>query len=567
MADIQRLFQQELRALSEEGQQFAASFPEAARFLDPRQIADGDPYVERLAEGLSFLTARIRETLETEDDGLTRHLLEMLVPDLEQPLPSLVVVEFEPRLFFPSETALAAGSEVRTHRLFETDTACRFALCHDVPIRSYGVSRAAAQPTDSGTTWLELELETYSELARGPWQERIPFYLHGDPATVWAVRFALLRRVGCIQVSRGDDWRDAEHLRFERLDQPGYASERSYPGPFSDARDFLCADERFRFVELVGAESEEMDVEEPLRIRVEFQGAFPRGLARAVGPGLFRCHTGIALNRFVETCQATEWDHTSTTAPVIAVDGAYREILDVVDVQGVPAGGAAKRIKYHKYSSYRTLANQAHYQILRHARNDGTVSTRIALGGFDLDKDLVNLTLSVQAECSDGAVPHDLVQPDDIALPGPGIPEEILFGCLNRPTQSFRPPTSSDPRSRLLAFAAGHFDGWLEVNRLKDALRHVLWDTAESKRSLIESIQRIDTVNDHVFIRDLAWRRMHTTVVLRDTTCTPDTWDRLGTIDAFGTILFAIVQDATPIGSRTKLTIIVEPSGVKLERE
>ncbi|MEN9307856.1 MAG: hypothetical protein RL173_1788 [Fibrobacterota bacterium] len=565
MADISRRFLQEHRTLREEGREFSSDYPEAARFLDPDNVEDRDPYVERLTESFAFLTGRIRETLAVEEDGLTRHLLDLLVPDLAQPLPSVTVVEFHPRRFHPGPCTVAAGSEVRTATLRETRSPCRFTLNHDVQIQSYGAKSAKLHQTESGATPLELELECHSELARGYWPEHIHFYLHGDPSTVWAMRFALLRRTTRIQRMRNQQWEDASDLRFERLDRPGYATKRSMPGPFSDARDFLCADDRFRFVDLVGAESARMAIEEPLRIVVDFAGALPRGLTRAVNASLFRSHAAVVVNRFMETCQSHSWDHTASTAPVVPQSGRHVEILDVVSVKGLDVSATSRRTVFHRYSSYRTQPGQSHFQVLRRTKPDGRHSTAISLGGFDPNQELRNQYLAIEAECSDASAPHELVQPADICAPGPGIPESLTMAGLVRPSVSFRPHAGTDSRSQLLAFAAGHFEGWLDANRLKDGLRQVLWDPSESKRSLIESIQEVQTTNDHILDMGVAWRRMHTTVRLRDTTCTPETWERLGVIDAFGSVLLGIVRDATPIGSTTALTVVVEPAGVVLE--
>lgn len=565
MADISRRFLQEHRALKEEGADFSADFPEAARYLNPNAIEDRDPYVERLTEGFAFLTGRVREAMDVQDDGLTQHLLDIVAPDLAQPLPSVTVVQFHPRHFHPSPCVVDDGAEVRTGPLRETKTPCRFALVHDVVLQSYGVGVAKLHQTDSGETPLELEFQSHSKLARGFWPERIPLYLHGDPATVWALRFALLRRVARIQTFRNGNGDVDSGLRFERLDQPGYASKATIPGPFSNARDFFCADDRFRFVELVGAKTARLSIEEPLRIMVDFTGSLPRGLSRSVTPKLFRPHAAVVVNRFLEACQSYAWDHTTSTAPVVPQSGQHREVLDVVSVQGLDPTMASKRTIFQKYASYRSASTHSHFQLLRRRKKDGSHAALIALGGFDPSQPLQNQYLAIEAECSDANAPHDLVQPSEICGLGPGIPPTLTLEGLVRPSVSFRPPEGTDPRSRLLAFAAGHFDGWLDANRLKDGLRHVMWDPSESKRSLIEAIQNVSTENDHVFDKGVAWRRMHTTIRLRDTTCTPDTWDRLGILDAFGSVLLGIVRDATPLGSLTKLTLVVDPAGVVLE--
>lgn len=565
MTDIHRIFLQEQRSLREEGLAFSTDFPEAARLLDTERLEDRDPYVERLVEGNAFLAARIRETLENEEDGLTQNLLELVAPDVQQPLPSVCVTEFHPRKYYPSEFILDAGSEIRSRPIQTLSTPCRFTLTHPVPIRSVEITLAKLHLSEDGSTPLELELTAMSSLARGNWSERIPFYLHGDPAVVWAMRFALLRRISHIQILRDNVWENARFLSFLRLDQPGYAPPASNPGPFSDARDFFCVDERFKFVQLVGADAEGLSVQAPLRVRIHFTGALPRGMSRAVVPTLFRLNSGVVINRFSELCQSIAWDHTSSDHPVNPQTGSQREILDITSVQGLSAGHNPRRTIYHRYSAYRSHGQQCHYQVIRRRRKDGQHGVSLSLGGYKPDQELLNQYLAIEADCSDGSVPHDALQPADLSASGPGVPENITKSGLTRPSITFRPPTGSDPRSRLLAFAAGHFDGWLDATRLKDGLRQMLWDPSESKRTLIDAIQDVRTESGHVLEKGVAWREMRTTIRLRDTTATPDTWERLGVIDAFGRVLLEIVRDATPIGSRTRLTLQIEPSGVVLE--
>ncbi len=66
-------------------------------------------------------------------------------------------------------------------------------------------------------------------------------------------------------------------------------------------------------------------------------------------------------------------------------------------------------------------------------------------------------------------------------------------------------------------------------------------------------------------IGGVAWRQMRVMIRLRDTTCTPDTWDRLGQIDAMGSVLWAIVHGEIPIGSKGRLELCVDPAGVEMD--
>jgi type VI protein secretion system component VasA len=105
----------------------------------------------------------------------------------------------------------------------------------------------------------------------------------------------------------------------------------------------------------------------------------------------------------------------------------------------------------------------------------------------------------------------------------------------------------------------------MDADRLKDGLRQVLWDSAATKRTLIEAIHEVKVDSGFVMDSGVAWRRMDVEIRLRDATCTPETWDRIGILDAFGSILHAFVQDATEIGSRSRLRVLVEPAGIALD--
>src|SRR5256886_16001920 len=105
-ARMLRYYNQELQYMREMGAEFAAAFPKiAARLaLDATEVAD--PYVERLLEGFSFLSARVRLKLDAEFPRFTQHLLECVYPHYLAPTPSMAIVQFAPSL---ADGSLAAG--------------------------------------------------------------------------------------------------------------------------------------------------------------------------------------------------------------------------------------------------------------------------------------------------------------------------------------------------------------------------------------------------------------------------------------------------------------------------
>jgi type VI secretion system protein ImpG len=117
--------------------EFAAQFPKVASRLNMTGIDIADPYVERLLEGVSFLTARVQIKMDAEFPRFSQRLLEVAYPNYLAPTPSIAIVRLEPRLF---EGNLAAGftlprnSVLRSEPIRSEDAICEFRTTQDVTL-------------------------------------------------------------------------------------------------------------------------------------------------------------------------------------------------------------------------------------------------------------------------------------------------------------------------------------------------------------------------------------------------------------------------------------------------
>jgi type VI secretion system protein ImpG len=132
-----KYYNQELQYMREMGGEFARAYPKIAGRLTLDEFDCADPYVERLLEGFSFLTARIQLKLDEEFPRFTQHMLERVYPHYVCPTPSMALVEFEPDF---QELSLAEGfvlprhSVLRTRGAHETPTACIYRTAHEVTL-------------------------------------------------------------------------------------------------------------------------------------------------------------------------------------------------------------------------------------------------------------------------------------------------------------------------------------------------------------------------------------------------------------------------------------------------
>nr|WP_319528201.1 type VI secretion system baseplate subunit TssF [Pseudomonas laurentiana] len=206
-----RLYEQELQFLREGAAEFAKAYPKVASHIGLDTQHSHDPSVERLLEGLGFLTARIQLQMESEFPQFTRNLLEQVQPQSLMPLPSMAVVQFTPDKHqgsllngycLPASTALSAMAELdgRTVRcdwrstqpvtlwpvqIESADYLASASLLSDLPGQFAGQAYSALRLRLRTTTKV-----TFKQLAL----EELCLYLGGAGTQALAVHEALLSR-------------------------------------------------------------------------------------------------------------------------------------------------------------------------------------------------------------------------------------------------------------------------------------------------------------------------------------------------------------------------------------
>jgi len=559
---LRNLFRQEMRSLQEEGRVFAQEYPEAAGLLDPSRVEDRDPGVERLVEAFGVLNARVRQAAAMEEDGLAGHLLKMFEDGLDRILPSVLVFQATPRRRRMEAVRLEPGTELKAGG-FGAER-CRFTLGHPLRVDPLRIRMARVEIDERGKSHLELEL-VWSGRATDGWPDPLPVFLHGDAPVVWALRYGLARRVEKIEVQTENGWVPAPGLGFRRMDMPGYGGD-THAHPLSDARDFFCCDERFRFVELHGLAGLGRPAGGRLRIRVGFDGAFPRAVVRGVSAEVFRLNVGIAINRYEDTCDGLVWDHTRTELPLRMARTAGREVVEVLQVESLTQSRPSRRTVYHPFSRYRegNGVPTGFFQVRHREDSLGRPMTLLSLGWPDLGMRLEEESVVALAAFCDGNRPYDESVGRDLSASRRSFPEGLELVSLTRASPVHRSPGTVELHTRLMTLSAAHFQGTLDAKRMRDTLRLFLWDPAEAKRTLIDALQEVSVETGLSNRQGIHRPEMRVRIRLRDTTCTPDTWDRLGVLDAFAGILGLLAEEETPIGSGFSTTVVVEPAGVEL---
>jgi len=138
-------YNRELAYLRELGAEFATRYPKAAGRLGMQGIEVADPYVERLLEGFSFLTARVQLKMDAEFPRFTQRLLSMVYPAYLAPRPATGIVQLQAST---NEGSLAggftlpAGTALRARLARGEQTACEFRTAHALTLWPLSIEQA-----------------------------------------------------------------------------------------------------------------------------------------------------------------------------------------------------------------------------------------------------------------------------------------------------------------------------------------------------------------------------------------------------------------------------------------
>jgi len=284
-------YNSELHHLREMGGEFAKEFPKIAARLGMDGFECADPYVERLLEGFAFLAARVQLKVDAEFPRFTQHLLDMIYPNYNEPVPSMTVVQFQADL---AEGSLSEGFTIERHTALRSQlgkseqTACEYRTAHDVDLWPLEISEAEYLPslgavsnfgvpsfpglkagirirfkTTAGLKFNELNLNNLPVYLRGVGE--LPMYLYEQ---LIGNSFAL-----CVQATEKPiEWQhiitDNPIQRCGFLDDQALLaySPRSFQG-YRLLQEYFAFPERFMFAEFTGlkkafkqCDSNEVDV-------------------------------------------------------------------------------------------------------------------------------------------------------------------------------------------------------------------------------------------------------------------------------------------------------------------
>lgn len=475
-----KYYQDELTYLRELGREFAQTYTEAAQFLGE---AGSDPDVERLLEGFSFLTARLRQKLDDEIPEITHALLEMFWPHYLRPIPALAILQFDP---LPQ-----AAKEVRTiARGVELDsapvdgTACRFRTVYDtqmVPISIQGVELRTETPPSLRIRFRMAEGVSPKKINA----QNLRIHLHGEGLVTRAIYMCLCRYLKKVTFRATEGGSSAKPVAMgpEAVQPVGFAAnEHLLPYPstsflgFRLLQEYFAFPQKFMFVDLRIDRLADLGECRAFEAQFDFE-RLPEAMP-AISPTNFLLNCTPVVNLFKHDGDPIRISHERTEYRLrpSGANSLHYEVYSIEKLTGHVQGQPKPRVYVPFFSfghSLRTAGDDAAWfrsRVEMSPLGDGT-DHYVSFQGRDIGGALpVTETVSVELMCTNRQLPSKL-KVGDISVPTSSMPPIAKFKNITKISPSVPPPLGGDVYWRLLSHLSLNYLSLTSVESIRTILQ------------------------------------------------------------------------------------------------
>ncbi|MFO8113148.1 MAG: type VI secretion system baseplate subunit TssF [Desulfosalsimonadaceae bacterium] len=490
---LHRYFQQELDHLRDLGQAFSKAHPAVAPMLSGSST---DPDVERLLEGVAFLTALLREKLDDEFPEIIHELVQLIWPHYLRPVPSAAIVAFSPKPTLKQSITVPAGAQLASVPVDATP--CLFRTCfetvvHPLRVLEAGFLAPAGQPP---AVVLKMRLN-------GPplsdWQPGfVRFFMGGDYAAAADLFFLLQKHLQYIELIPSEKGRN-RILPSDCLRPVGFQETESlFPYPSNSfpayriLQEYFILPQKFLFLDLTGWQNWINRGEgNDFTIRFVLENPpFTPGRVRAAN---FVLGATPVINIFSHEADPFRLDHRKTDYEIRPAGSNvnHYQVYSVDRVAGFVQGSAKEKtyVPFELFSAKQ--ANQpVYYTKLRRSPIGSGFNVLLSFAYPDTANMPQTEIISVKVQCTNGSLPEGL-QIGDISHPTSSSPEFVDFTNITVPTNNVLPPIGSNLLWRFLSHLSLNYLSLSRPENLRTLLELYIFEETRDKTSIIANRKRI----------------------------------------------------------------------------
>ena len=494
-------YERELSFLRQMGAEFSSKYPKIASrlLLEPDRCED--PHVERLLEGVAFLSARIRSKLDDDLPEITDSLLGILYPHYLAPVPSMSIVQFSTN---PDDAQLGEATRIDAGVTLTTQPVdgvrCRFRTAYPVDLWPVDVGGCSVEtpptvnPLPSRRTMVARTMVRVGLRAGGDKRfaeleiPKLRFFLEAEDTTTFALYETLVGGQCHVELHsrRPSGERSSCVLPEGAIRAVGFdADEMLLPYPARSFRgycllqEYFCFPRKFLFVDISGFErAKEIEAGEEMELRIFSDRPLPQDVV--VPDDVLQLGCTPIVNLFEKLAEPITVDHLKhdyLVVPDVHAPTAH-EVYSVDSVVGFdPDRSEARDFEpfYGFRHTYGADERPVFWHSTRRSALDGATDVHLSMldTGFLHTSPAVE-TLNVRATCTNRDLPAALPFSGRVGadFQSEDAPSFVRIRCLGKPTEVRRLEPGRGVHWRLISHLSLNYLSLVEQGA--DALRGLL---------------------------------------------------------------------------------------------
>ena len=557
LTSTRELFANEMQLLNEAAVEFSKYYPEQAQMLNLNTPNDRDPYIERLLEGMAFLTAQLRQRIADDVPEICETLLRQTFPTGLNPIPSCFISQFNTESgMLQADCNIPKGTMIDAQNVsvdckfktiasvdllpltvidayFKEDTNTKLflsnAVSEDINLQQFNISNINIYLNAARNIALPLYMYLANNFLKGVISlELANGEVIDNFATINEITTPLLN-IDCSIFKPILNGNNALHLLLE------YFSFR----------------DKFLFINL-GCKYEQ---ELPLNVvRINFEIVFDSKLPIInINSSMFLLNCVPVVNLWKTSAESIAMNHTKYEYPLKVTDSKNNDVYlhEIEDVVGMT--GEGRREPYEPiYHFMHKRYSRKFYSL--NSKNLGGLypTTYISFGG---NNEYEEQRISTKVSVTNGHVPRELFYERCLYAKSSRLPNFVHATNITRPTPIYYPPRESGFRWTLLSHLYLNSASLSIKENLTALLSIYDWTEKVDNEYRRQSIMDIKSSVSTYIKYNTMFKKVNYTITLDE-----EKFATSADIYLFGSVLHEVLSHFVSINYSIDTTVICHPS-------
>ena len=483
-------FNRQMRALNDQAQQFATQYPEHAQMLNLKELRDKDPYVERLLEGVAFLTAQVHERIDADVPEISEVFLQQLWPSMLRPVPSLVIMQYQGNTNAKTQI-LNRGLEFKSKAVGHEKTMCRFTSTEDLTVNPIELTQVEWASKMNGNSSLVFSFKL-GELADIEHIDlsKIKLFIQTEQYLASELVYAFTENLvnAAFKTDKTSQKISVEsNINSYDLFPDEY---REFSG-FHLLHQYFSFPEKNNFITFSGVQSAWLEKgDKQFSIEIETKFNFPK--SHKVSKDNFLLHCVPAINLFHSNSEPILLEHHRTEYHLIPNLNAIHSVFpySVIAIASKNDDTGEEKPLKNLYDFEHRESKYGHYSVRYYYNAKKIPEFMLQFGGVDFNK---IEKLSTEIICHNGDYPRQYLRMKELQSQDEN--GKVLFSNITRPSRLLMPTVIKHYQWSLIRCLSLNYQDLSEAKNLIALLELFNWDDKPETKRHIHSIKSLTMVS------------------------------------------------------------------------